>query len=393
VNDTSLKNQTLSPVIIPAGAGIRRFQKILLILAVAAILPLLACSDKEKSRPVPEVPVKTAMAVQKDMPDEIMGIGTVEAYTTVSITSRVDGQVMKIDIREGQDVLQDQLLINIDERPYQAALESALSTLARDRVRLEKAKKDALRYAELLRKDYVSRNQAEQTQADAEALEAVIRGDEAAVENARLNVSYCRITAPMNGRAGAILINEGNLVKANETAKPLVVINQIQPAYVRFSVAEQRLTDIRARIAGRDLRVTARPAGKADDIREGRLVFLDNAVDPKTGTIDLKAVFENRDSGLWPGQFVNVVLMIGTRPQAVVVPSAAVQMGQQGNFVFVVKGDMTAEIRKVTAGVQVNQETVIEEGLAAGEVVVTDGQLRLIPGARVVINNGETGQK
>jgi multidrug efflux system membrane fusion protein len=353
---------------------------------------LLSCSDKEQSKPVPEVPVKTVVAVSKDMPDELTAVGTVEAYATVNITSRVDGQVVKINIREGQDVVRDQLLIQIDERPYQAMLEAALSSLNRDRVRLEKARKDALRYAELLKKDYVTRNQAEQAQADAEALEAVIKGDEAAVENARLNVSYCRITAPMNGRAGALLIDEGNLVKANETAKPLLVIHQVQPIYVRFSIPEKRLPDIRERSAGHELAVMVRPTEKADDAREGRLTFLDNTVDPKTGTIDLKAVFENRDNGLWPGQFVKVVLTTGIRPQAVVVPSAAVQMGQQGNFVFVVKGDMTVEIRNITAATRAGQETVIEEGLAVGEQVVTDGQLRLTPGARVVVKNGETSQ-
>ncbi|MEW6076737.1 MAG: efflux RND transporter periplasmic adaptor subunit [Thermodesulfobacteriota bacterium] len=367
-------------------------KRLLPIVLPAILATLLSCSDREQNRPVPEVPVKTAAAVLKDMPDEITAVGTVEAYATVNITSRVDGQVVKIHIREGQEVAKDQLLIQIDERPYQAMLESALAALSRDRVRLEKAKKDAARYAELLKKDYVTRNQAEQAQADAEALEAVVKGGEAAAENARLNVFYCRITAPLNGRAGALLVDEGNLIKANETTRPLMTINQIQPIYVRFAVPEQRLPDFREWGADRELAVIARPAGKTEAVREGRLVFVDNAVDPKTGTIDLKAVFENRDSGLWPGQFVNVVLTVGARPQAVVVPSAAVQMGQQGNFVFAVKSDMTVEIRNITVAVQAGQETVIEDGLAAGEQVVTDGQLRLTPGARIVIKNGEAGQ-
>jgi multidrug efflux system membrane fusion protein len=369
-----------------------RLKRLLPIFLPAVLAVLVSCSDKEQNKPVPDVPVKAAAAVSKDMPDEITAVGTVEAYAMVNITSRVDGQVVKIHIREGQDVSLGQLLINIDERPYQALLETALAALARDRVRLEKAKKDAARYAELLQKDYVTRNQAEQAQADAEALEAVVRGDEAAAENARLNVSYCRITAPISGRAGALLVDEGNLIKANETTRPLLVINQIQPVYVRFAVPEQRLPDIREQSSARELAVTARPAGKPGDAREGKLVFLDNAVDPKTGTIDLKAVFENSDSGLWPGQFVNAVLTIGLLPRAVVVPSEAVQMGQKGNFVFVVKGDMTAEIRSVTVAVQAGPETVVGEGLAPGEQVVTDGQLRLTPGARVVIKNGEAGK-
>jgi multidrug efflux system membrane fusion protein len=278
-------------------------------------------------------------------------------------------------------------LINIDERPYQAMLESALSTLSRDRIRLEKAKKDAQRYAELLQKDYVTKIQAEQAQTDAEVLEAAIKGDEASVENARLNVSYCRITAPTSGRAGAILIHEGNLVKANDPTKPLVVINQIRPVYVRFSVPEQRLHQIQKLIAGHDLKTLAHPPDRNSDMKEGRLTFVDNAIDPNTGTIELKSEFENKDESLWPGQFVNVVLIIGAHSEAVVIPSEAVQMGQQGNFVFVVKEDMTVEIRTVTTGAQANHETLIQEGIAPGEQVVTDGQLRLFPGAKVVVKN------
>jgi multidrug efflux system membrane fusion protein len=393
VNDTILKKHITAHTVIPVKSGIQYFQKICSVLMIASILSLIACSNEEQKRPAPEVPVKTAVAVQKDMPDEITAIGTVEAYAMVNITSRVDGQVMKIRIREGQDVIQDQLLINIDERPYQAMLESALSALARDRIRLEKARKDAQRYVELLQKDYVTKIQAEQAETDASALEAVIRGDEAAVENARLNVSYCRITAPISGRAGAILIHEGNLVKANEPAKPLLVIKQIQPVYVRFSVPEQRLTEIQKLIADHDLKTLAHPPGRKNDMKEGRLTFLDNTINPSTGTIDLKAVFENKDKSLWPGQFVNTVLMIGVRPQAVVVPSEAVQMGQQGKFVFVVKDDLTVEVRQVTTGIQGMDETMIEEGISTGEQIVTDGQLRLFPGAKVVIKNGETGNK
>jgi membrane fusion protein, multidrug efflux system len=362
-------------------------KKLFSLLIFLMIFSLLSCSEKDQVAPKPDVPVKTAIAVQKDMPDEITAIGTVEAYSMVNITSRVDGQIMKIHIQEGQDVQQNQLLISIDERPYQATLESALSNLARDRIRLEKAKKDAQRYAELLLKDYVTKIQTEQAQTDASALEAVIKGDEAAVESAQLNVSYCRITAPISGRTGAILIHEGNLVKANDPTKPLMMINQIQPVYVRFSVPEQRLPEIQNLISDHHLKVIAQPPGKIDDIKEGKLTFVDNAIDSKTGTIDLKAEFENMDKNLWPGQFVNATLILGVKPQSVVVPSASVQMGQQGNFVFVVKDDLTVDIRKVTTDTQANHETLIEEGIAPGEQVVTDGQLRLFPGARVIVKN------
>jgi multidrug efflux system membrane fusion protein len=265
-------------------------------------------------------------------------------------------------------------------------LEAAQSNLSRDRIRLEKAAKDARRYADLLKKDYVTKAQTEQAQTDAESLEAALKGDEAALENARLNVSYCRITAPITGRAGAILIHEGNVVKANDN-KPLVVINQVKPIFVRFSVPEHLLPEIRSQITIHELKVLAAPPGRKDETREGRLTFLDNTVNPNTGTIDLKATFDNRDNGLWPGQFLNVVLTLGIKPHAVVVPSAAIQMGQQGSYVFVVKNDLTVEARNVTPGVPINHESVIENGLAAGEVVVTDGQLMLFPGAKVVLRD------
>jgi len=369
-------------------------KKILSVFLLAIILFAPACSENEKTRPQADIPVKTAIAVQKDVPEELTTIGTVEAYSTVNITSRVDGQVMKIHIKEGQQVTQGQLLIDIDNRPYQALLESAKSNLARDKVRLEKAKIDSQRYLELLQKDYVTKMQAEQAQADAQALEAVVKGDVAAVENARLNVDYCRITSPISGRAGAILVHEGNLVSANDNAKFLMVINQIQPVYVRFSIPEQRLPKIQFVSAGQCLKVLVSSPANTAVAEEGNLTFVDNAINSNTGTIDLKGTFENRDNTLWPGQFVNVTFILGTRPDSVVVPSAAIQMGQQGYFVFVVKNDLTVESKAVTLGPQVNQETVVEEGIAAGEQVVTDGQLRLIPGAKVVIkNDGESAEK
>jgi multidrug efflux system membrane fusion protein len=363
------------------------FCRFIPVFIVAAILLMNGCSEKEQNRPIPEVPVKTAIATQKDVPEELSTIGTVEAYSVVNITSRVDGQVMKIHIKEGQDVTQGQLLFNIDERPYQAMMDAARSALKRDRIRLAKAKKDAVRYTDLLQKDYVTTDQAEQAQTDAEALESAVQGDEAALDNANLNVSYCRITSPINGRAGAILIHEGNLVKSNDNTKSLMVINQIQPIYVRFSVPEQRLSEIQRLTAGQDLKVLVSPPGSTTEAKEGHLTFINNTVNPNTGTIDLKASFDNKDNGLWPGRFVNVVLIIGTYSHAVVVPSEAIQMGQQGSFVFVVKDDLIVEIRKIIPGTRINHETVIEEGIAAGEQVVTDGQLRLFPGAKVIVKN------
>lgn len=359
----------------------------LLLIVSAVVLLSPACSDTEKTRPAPDIPVKTAFAVQKDVPEEISAIGTVEAFSVVNITSRVDGQVMKIHIREGQDVLQGQALIDIDDRPYRTMLEAARSNLEQDRVKLQKAKKDAQRYADLLLKDYVTKSQAEQALADAESLAAAVRGDEAEVESAALSLSYCRIVSPVKGRTGAILINEGNLVKSDDNTKPLVVVHQVEPVYVRFSVPEQRLPEIRRLITDHDLTVLACPPENKHQIRAGRLSFTDNAIDPDTGTISLKAVFDNKDKSLWPGQFVNVTLMLGMRSQAVVVPSAAILTGQQGNFIFVVKTDRTVEPRNVTPGPQLNSETVMEEGILPGEQVVIDGQLRLVPGAKIVVKN------
>jgi multidrug efflux system membrane fusion protein len=344
------------------------------------------CSKNEQSRPRPDVPVKTAIVIQKDVPVEVAANGTVQAYSVVNITSRVDGQVMKIHLQEGQEVKKGQLLFSIDDRPFQAILEAAQSNLARDRIKLEKAQKDARRYADLFKKDYVTKSQAEQTQTDAESLEAVVKGDEAALENARLNVSFCRIVSPITGRAGSILINEGNLVKANDS-KPLMVINQVQPIYVEFSVPEQRLQEIQSQMAIHDLEVLAAAPGRRNETKKGRLTFLDNTIDPNTGVIRLKATFDNKDNSLWPGRFVNVVLLLGMRPQAIVVPSAAIQMGQEGSYVFIVKNDLTVELRDVTSGAQMDDQTVIEKGLIAGETVVTDGQLMLFPGAKVTLKN------
>ncbi len=364
------------------------FGRIVPVLLLALAVLTGGCSKKDEKKPSAAVPVKTATVIQKDIPVEVTANGTVEAYSVVNVTSRVDGQVMQVHLKEGQEVQKGQLLFNIDERPYQAMLEEAQSNLERDRVNFEMAEKDAKRYADLLTKDYVTKSDAEQAQTNAESLKAVVKADEAALESARLNLAYCRIFSPITGRAGAILINEGNLVKAGDT-NPLMVINQVQPIFVGFSVPEQFLPEIQHQMAIQPLKVLAAAPEKQHENREGRLTFVDNTINPSTGTISLKATFENRDNGLWPGQFLNVVLVLGMRSGAIVVPSAAVQMGQQGEYVFVVKNDLTVESRNVTAGPRINDETVIEKGLSAGETVVTDGQLRLFPGAKVVLKNDE----
>jgi membrane fusion protein, multidrug efflux system len=362
------------------------FYAAILALVLLMVFGITGCSEKEKARSRPLVPVTTAVAFQKDVPVELFANGVVEAHQVVNIKSRVEGQVMQIHIQQGQDVAKDQPIVSIDDRPYRALLEAARSNLVRDRVKWEKAKKDAVRYAELLRKDYVTRAQEEQTQADAEALEAVVKGDEAALENAKLNVSFCSILSPISGRAGDILIDVGNMVRPGDI-NPMMVIHQIQPVYVRFSVPENRLPEIQAQMKRHDLTVLATPPGNKRDSKEGKLTFLDNTIDRGTGTIDLKAVFDNPDKSLWPGQFVDVFLILESQPGAVVVPSAAVQMGQAGNYVFVVKPDSTVELRPITVGIQTSGETVVEKGVSLGETVVTDGHVMLRPGAKVVVKN------
>jgi membrane fusion protein, multidrug efflux system len=353
------------------------------------------CSKEEDKRPMPSLPVKTASVITLDVPITLSAVGTVEALSTVKISSRVSGIVTSQKVQEGETVEKGQLLFTIDDKPYQTALTSAKSNLERDRIKLEKAIKDAARYADLLKKDYVTQSQAEQMQTDAEALKAVVKGDEAALENAMLDLSYCSITSPINGKAGAILIHEGNLINKNDINNPLMVINQLMPVAVKFAAPEQYLSDIKARMAEHDLEVQATTPGQEDKIHKGKLTFLDNAISADSGTVDLKAVFENTDLRLWPGMFVNVVLVLGTKTGAVATPVSSVQMGQDGAYVYVVKNDMTVEQRKVKAGEQSGNNIVIESGLSPNETVVTDGQLMIYPGAKVtVINQSKTtGEK
>jgi membrane fusion protein, multidrug efflux system len=361
--------------------------RVLPVLILAISFLISGCSPKKKSQTPAGLPVKTAVVSQKDVPVKVSAIGTVKPYSVVNIISLVDGRIVQIHVQEGQMVEKGQTLFNIDDQPFQDLVESSRSNLSRDQINLEMAKKDAQRYAELLVKDFVTKDQAEQAQTNADALQATVKGDQAALKNAELNLSYCRITAPITGRAGAILVNQGNIIKGNDSTKPLMVINQIQPVYVQFSVPEQLLAQIQTQSRINEPKVTASLPENPGDAKEGRLTFLDNAVDATTGTIDLKATFDNPDNSLWPGQFVNVVLMLGVQKDALVVPSAAVQIGQNGHYVFIVKKDNTVEARDVTPGLESDNQIVIVKGLLLNETVVTDGTSRLSQGARVVVKN------
>ncbi len=360
---------------------------IVLALCGASLTLLAACSGKqaepERSFAASAVPVTTATVTQKMVPVEVHAIGNVEAYSTVSVKAQVAGQIDKVFFRGGQDVKEGDLLFTLDSRPYQATLQQLEANLAREQAQLENAKAQAKRMEELFREGIVSQEQYDTFQTNADALAAAVRADQAAIEKAKIDLGYCTIRSPIAGRAGDLLLYPGNIVKANETN--LVVLNQINPIYVTFSVPEQNLALVNRYSALGPLKVEAHIPEDPRPPSQGTLTFIDNTVDTSTGTIALKATFQNPATRLWPGQFVNVVLMLTTQPNALVVPSQAVQTGQTGQYVFVIGADLTAESRPVLTGSTVGGETVIAEGLQPGEQVVTDGQLRLVPGTKVEV--------
>ena len=389
-------------------------------LCVAA-LALAGCGDrggdaaaKTAARP-PAVPVTVSDVTPRDVPVQVKAIGNVQAYATVSVLSLVGGELFKLHFTEGQDVKAGDLLFSIDPRPFQAALlqaqaqlaqhqaqiSQAQANLARDTAQHENAKVEEARYKKLADGGFVAREQYDQILTNEQSLAAtieadraavntarsVVQADQALVENARLQLSYTEIRAPIDGRTGNVLIHQGNVVKANDVGNPLVVITRIHPIYVTFAVPEQYLERIKRYRAAGDLRVEATTQGPNDRTTPGELSFINNTVDATTGTIQLKATFPNADNALWPGQFVNVVLTLTTERAALVIPSRAIQPGQQGPFVFIVKPDLTVESRPVVVAFAEGSDSVIAKGLTSGERVVTDGQLRLLPGVRVEIKS------
>jgi multidrug efflux system membrane fusion protein len=340
------------------------------------------------------VPVTVAAAVSKPMPVRLRAIGNVQAYATVLIRARVGGELQGVHFREGQEVKAGDLLFTIDPRPFESALKQAEANLARDRAQLERARKQAERYSSVVKKGYVSEDQNDQILANAVALEASVRAGEAAVETARLDLKYCTIRSPVNGVTGQIKVDQGNLIKANDNDNPMVTIRQTCPIYVVFSVPEQNLPQLKKRMAEHPLDVAVVVPGDEEQLIRGELDFVDNSVDQTTGTILLRATFANKDKALWPGQFVNVTLTLATQPDAVVIPSQALQTGQHGSYVFVVNPDSTAEYRPVTLARTIDGEAVVARGIFPGDEVVTDGQLRLTQGAQVtIIRTGESGSE
>ena len=332
------------------------------------------------------VPVMVVTAQQKAIPIQVRAVGNAEAFATVSVKSQVTGVLMQAHFKEGHNVKKGQMLFTIDPRPFEAAVKQTEANLARDVAQLQNAREQARRYAELLKKQYVSQEQYDQIRTNADALESVVDADKAAVENAKVQLSYCYIYSPIDGQVGSLLVNEGNLVRVND-GTPLVVINQLSPINVTFSVPEQHLGDIRRHMAGGTLKVDARFSSDEGRPEQGNLAFVDNAVDRITGTIKLKAEFKNSARRLWPGQFINVAVTLATQADAVVIPAEAVQVGQEGQHVFVIKEDKRVEVRPVTLGPTSEGEAVIAKGLAAGELVVREGQFLLGPGSQVDIKD------
>jgi multidrug efflux system membrane fusion protein len=351
-------------------------------LALLAVAVLMGCSREEPPRPAATVPVVVGTAVRRPMPVRVTAIGNVRPDESVTVRSEVMGPLATVHFEEGSDVRRGQLLFTIDPRPFEAHLRRAQAQLARDTATAAHARREAARYAELFTHGLVSRSQYEEMTANAAAAEATVRADRATVEDARLMLERTKIRSPIAGKTGRVLVTRGNLVEANATE--LVVVNRLRPIEVGFAVPAEHLAEIRRRMGQAPLAVAATPSGAAEPV-VGRLTFVDNRVDPQTGTIQLQATFANEDARLWPGQFVDVVLTLSVEQDALVVPAAAVQSGQQGAYVFVVGTDGTVESRPVAVARQVGDDIVLTSGVAEGETVVTEGQLRLVPGARVEI--------
>ena len=356
--------------------------------ACAGTLLLSGCDDKPKAAEREAVPVIIATVEQKTVPLQLRAIGNVEALSNVAIKTQISGQLTGVHFREGQDVKKGALLFTIDRRPFEAELSRAEATLAKDQAEAANAKSMASRAEKLFEEGVMAREQRDQLVAAAESAEATVRADRAAVENAKLSLSYTSIYSPINGRTGTLMVHPGNLVKENDASSVLTTINQIAPIYVNFAIPERSLSELKRFVAAGKIRVDAMPPHQEKPIAQGTVSFIDNAVDPTTGTIKVKATFENGDRQLWPGQFFDVVLTLTQQPNAITVPSVAVQTGQQGQYVYVVKPDSTVENRTVDVARTFGQESIIEKGLQAGERVVTDGQVRLQPGARVEIKSG-----
>src|SRR5882672_5223674 len=376
---------------------------VLLVLIVATIATIGCSSEAVQSTPQAQsgrggggqnaaVPVTVAKAVQKPMPITIQGIGTVIAASTVSVRAQITGEMTSVNFKEGEDVEKGQVLVTLDKRPFEAALQQAQATLDRDTAQAANARSQAARYQDLLQRGIATAEQVDTMRTQAAALDATVAADRANVQTAQVQLTYATITAPMSGRTGLLQVHPGNLVRAQDT-QPIVTINKITPVYVSFSVPEAQLPALKRFIAAQGT-LPASALAPTDSGRPstGRVNFIDNAVDPTTGTIKVKGTFPNGDRRLWPGQFVNVTVTLTSDSNAIVVPAVAVQTGQQGTYVFVVRPDQTVELRPVTVARLAGDETVVQTGVSSGDTVITDGHLRLVPGSRISVKNSDAAK-
>jgi membrane fusion protein, multidrug efflux system len=364
------------------------------LLASAAVLGALAVAVSCAPDPKPQrpnarpVPVTAGTVTQQALPVQLTAIGHAVAFETVAMKPQVTGQLVEVTYTEGQDVRKGQVLFRIDPRPYQDALNKSRSMLARDQAMEAQAEQDEQRTASLVTQKLAPQEQLDTAHSNTISLQAVVKADEAQVESDQLQLTYCSIVSPVDGRTGDLQVDVGNIVQANTTV--LVTINRIAPIFVSFSLPEQNLADVKRYLAAGGLKIQATLPGEESAPLNGTLTFIDNTVDSTTGTFALKGTFTNADRRLWPGQYVNVTLTVTTQSDAVVVPVTALQSGQNGQFVFVVKPDRTVEMRPITLARQVGPLAAISEGLKPGETVVTDGQLLLVPGATVDVKPAAT---
>jgi membrane fusion protein, multidrug efflux system len=365
-------------------------------LVLGGALAAAACSGGEAAPSTPAgggrggaqnaaVPITTAPVIQKSVPLTIEGIGTVIAASTVAVHAQITGELTSVNFVEGDEVQQGQVIVTLDKRPLEAALNQAQATLDRDLAGAVNARAQAVRYQDLLKRGIATHEQMDQIVANAAALDATVGADRAAVDSAKVQVDYATIRAPLTGKTGLLQVHPGNLVRAGD-AGAIVTINKITPVYVSFAIPEALLPELKRYMAKGHLSVRAQ-APNDDASSTGTINFIDNAVDVTTGMIKIKGTFPNTDRRLWPGQYVNASVTLSAEGSAIVVPSTAVQTGQQGTYVFVLKPDQTVDLRAVAVERTSGEESVIKSGLKPGETVVTDGQLRLVPGSHVTIKN------
>jgi multidrug efflux system membrane fusion protein len=351
-----------------------------------------AAPETRAARPPAGQSVVADVVVEMDAPIEVSAIGTVQPIAAVMVKSRIDGEITQVHFEEGQEVKEGDLLFSLDDRAARAQLRQSEANLERDRAQLQRFHQEVARQTGLARSGVASAQKLEDTMTSEAVFEATVRAGEAAVETARVILNYTTIRAPITGRTGSVAFKRGNIVKAVDTAQvvlPLVAITQLRPIYVVFTIPERHLADLRAAQASGRLPVTVTVPDKPQSPVTGTLTFIDNQVDAATGTISLKATFDNDDTRLWPGQFVNVTLRLGTQANAVAAPSVGIQIGQNGPYVFLIRDDSTAELRLVRVDRTVENKSVIAEGLAAGDHIVVDGQLRLGNGMRVNVQRTE----